>query len=95
MTPELLGQVERAEAAIHQLGFHELRVRHHGDVARIEVPEKQFVEVLEHREEVINALKDNGYTYVSLDLQGLRTGSMNEVLAGRQQQLPVVLSASI
>ncbi len=83
VTPGLLGQIERAEAALFDLGFHELRVRHHGDVARIEVPEAAFDRVLRQRAEIIAALKSAGYTYVSLDLQGLRSGSMNEVLAGR------------
>ena len=83
VTSELLGRVERAEAALLDLGFHELRVRHHGDVARLEVPEAAFDLVLSKRMEVIAALKASGYTYVALDLQGLRSGSMNEVLAGR------------
>ncbi len=83
VTTELLGQIERAEAALFDLGFHELRVRHHGDVARLEVPEAAFDLVLSKRTEVIAALKAAGYTYVALDLQGLRSGSMNEVLAGR------------
>ena len=59
-------------------------MRHHGDVARIEVPEACFDEVLAHRAEVVAALNASGYTYVALDLQGLRTGSMNEVLAARK-----------
>ena len=84
VTTELLGQIERAEAALHLLGFNELRVRHHGDVARIEVPEACFDEVLAHRAEVVAALNACGYTYVALDLQGLRAGSMNEVLAARK-----------
>ncbi len=83
VTTALLGQVERAEAALTSLGFHELRVRHHGDVARIEVPDNEFDHMLSARAEVTSALKSAGYIYVSLDLQGLRQGSMNEVLAAR------------
>lgn len=83
VTPELLGQIERAEASLTDLGFRELRVRHHGSVARLEVPEESFNEVMNQRAKLIDALKQAGYTYVSLDLQGLRSGSMNEVLAAR------------
>jgi pyridinium-3,5-biscarboxylic acid mononucleotide sulfurtransferase len=83
VTPELMGQIERAEAAVTALGFNELRVRHHGEVARIEVPDEAFDSVMAQRGRLIEALKDIGYTYVSLDLQGLRNGSMNEVLAAR------------
>ena len=83
--------MERAEASLHLLGFDELRVRHHGDVARLEVPETRLDEVLARREEVNAALKANGYTYVALDLQGLRSGSMNEVLSGRKPSVPSVL----
>lgn len=90
VTPDLLGQIERAEASLHLLGFEELRVRHHGDVARIEVPEERLDEVMARRAEVTSALKANGYAYVSLDLQGLRSGSMNEVLPGRRH-VPAVM----
>jgi len=80
VTPELLGRVERAEASLINLGFSELRVRHHGDVARLEVPEAAMDAVMHQRAAVVEAIKEAGYTYVSLDLQGLRNGSMNEVL---------------
>jgi pyridinium-3,5-biscarboxylic acid mononucleotide sulfurtransferase len=80
VTPELLSQVEQAEAALLALGYGELRVRHHGDTARIEVPEGELSRVVAGRSAVVAALKVLGYTYVTLDLQGLRQGSMNEVL---------------
>jgi uncharacterized protein len=83
VTPKLLSQIERAEMAVLALGFHELRVRHHGDVARLEVPEKCFPDVLIKREELLQALKTVGYTYIALDLEGLRHGSMNEVMTAR------------
>lgn len=83
VTPRLLSQIERAEAALFDLGFRELRVRHHGDVARLEVPEGDLLRALQQREEITKALRATGYTYVTLDLAGLRTGSMNEVLKGR------------
>jgi uncharacterized protein len=81
--PKLLSQVEKAEAALFDLGFRELRVRHHGDVARIEVPEADLNRVLKQRDIIHAALKTLGYVYITLDLAGLRSGSMNEVLAAR------------
>ncbi|WP_395743747.1 ATP-dependent sacrificial sulfur transferase LarE [Prosthecobacter sp.] len=83
VTAKLLSQIERAEAALFDLGFRELRVRHHGDVARIEVPDADLPRVLEEREAITKALRAAGYTYVTLDLLGLRSGSMNEVLQAR------------
>ena len=83
ITVETLGQVERAENALHQLGFRELRVRHHELVARIEVPLVDFEAVLAQRETIIAALKATGYNYVTLDLAGFRSGSMNETLKNR------------
>lgn len=83
VTPKLLSQIERAEAALFDLGFRELRVRHHGDVARLEVPEVDLLRALQQRDTITTALRATGYTYVTLDLVGLRSGSMNEVLKAR------------
>lgn len=83
VTPKLLSQIERAEAAIFDLGFRELRVRHHGDVARLEVPEADLRRALQQREVITHALRAVGYIYVTLDLAGLRSGSLNEVLKAR------------
>ena len=83
VTPKLLSQIERAEAALFDLGFRELRVRHHGDVARLEVPDADMLRALQHREAITTALRATGYTYITLDLAGLRSGSMNEVLKAR------------
>jgi len=83
VTPRLLSQIERAEGALHELGLRELRVRHHGDVARLEVPEADLPRVLQRREEITQALRGVGYIYVTLDLAGLRSGSLNEVLKAR------------
>jgi uncharacterized protein len=77
---ETLGQVEQAESALRALGFRELRVRHHENIARIEVPPTDFPHVLAHHENIVDALKACGYLYVTLDLAGFRSGSMNEVL---------------
>ena len=80
VTRDLLGRIEAAEAYVKSLGFTELRVRHHGDVARIEVPQSSFAAALRRHEELCGGLKSLGWTYVTLDLDGLRQGSMNEVL---------------
>ncbi len=83
VTPKLLSQIEQAEAALYDLGFRELRVRHHGDVARLELPEADFLRAMQKREAITAALRATGYIYVTLDLAGLRSGSMNEVLKAR------------
>lgn len=80
VTLEKLDQVGRGELALRRMGFRELRVRHHGDVARIELPVDEFGEALQRREEIVQALKQAGFLYVSLDLGGLRSGSLNDVL---------------
>ncbi|HVX23038.1 MAG TPA: ATP-dependent sacrificial sulfur transferase LarE [Acidimicrobiales bacterium] len=77
-----LGSVARAESGLRRLGFTELRVRHHGDVARIEVPEAALTAVVEQRGQVVAAVRAAGYAFVALDLEGLRSGSLNRVLAG-------------
>lgn len=75
-----LSQVERAEAALHALGFTALRVRHYGDTARIEVPDDALGEAVVRRTEVVAAVRDAGFTYVTLDLEGLRSGNLNQAL---------------
>lgn len=80
ITIETLSRVEQAEAALHRLGFRELRVRHHDQVARIEVPADDFESILAQRESIVTTVQTIGYNYVTLDLAGFRSGSMNEVL---------------
>ena len=77
ITPEVLGQIGRGEWVLRERGFREVRVRHHGTVARLEVPISDFERVLAMREEIVAALKDAGYTFVALDLSGLKSGSLN------------------
>ncbi len=77
----ILSQVERAELALRRLGLRQVRVRHHDQVARIEVLPEDFPTVLAHREALVSEFKTLGYTFVALDLAGFRSGSMNEVLA--------------
>jgi len=74
----LLSQIDRAEAALRRLGFVELRVRHYGDTARLEVPIARIGDVIEQRDDVVAAVKRCGYRYVTLDLEGLRSGNLND-----------------
>jgi len=76
----LLSQVERAEAAVADLGLRQFRVRHHGDVARLEVAPVEMEQAFHLRESLSQALRGAGYAYVTLDLQGYRSGAMNETL---------------
>ena len=82
ITPEKLTMVGRAEEYLLNLGFRQVRVRHHQNIARIEVGEEEIKKFADTavRKQVIEKLKEIGYTYITLDLQGYRTGSMNEVL---------------
>jgi pyridinium-3,5-biscarboxylic acid mononucleotide sulfurtransferase len=77
VTVEALRQIESAEAAIKALGFMQVRVRHHGDVARIEVEPAELARLVSEREKVVEALRSAGYRFVSLDLEGYATGSLN------------------
>jgi uncharacterized protein len=77
---EILSQVERAEAVLKSMGFNHLRVRHHGQIARIEVPINEFQKILEGKTIIITKFKEIGYHYITLDLAGFRSGSMNEVI---------------
>jgi len=83
VTAEVLSQVERAEAALRDAGFVQCRVRHHGEVARIEVAVCELPRLLDAalRATVVQRVKEAGYRFVTLDLQGYRTGSLNEGLA--------------
>jgi pyridinium-3,5-biscarboxylic acid mononucleotide sulfurtransferase len=77
-----LRSVARAEAGLRSLGFGELRVRHHGDVARVEVPEADLATAVARRRELVETVRSAGFAFVALDLEGLRSGSLNRVLAG-------------
>jgi uncharacterized protein len=74
----LLSAIDRAEAALRRLGFRELRVRHYGDTARLEVPLDRLTDVVSQRDDVVAAVKRCGYRYVTLDLEGLRSGNLND-----------------
>ncbi|MGO9340073.1 MAG: ATP-dependent sacrificial sulfur transferase LarE [Terracidiphilus sp.] len=83
VTREVLEQVERAEEAVRRLGFHEFRVRHHGDLARVEIARTELPQALsmEMLDAITAALKQAGYQYVTLDCTGFRSGSMNAILS--------------
>ena len=78
---EVLSQIEGAESYLRSLGLRQLRVRHHGPVARLEVDPADFPRLVESRLEIVAALRRVGFTYVALDLAGFRSGSLNELRA--------------
>ncbi len=82
LTAAALKQVDQAEAFLGELGFGQRRVRHHGDIARLEIEAGDWPILLENRRRIVARLRELGYTYVTVDLAGYRTGSMNEVLEG-------------
>ena len=81
VTLGVLSSVARAESALRALGLGQLRVRHYGDLARIEVEPGELAGVLERREAVVAAVRAAGYAYVTLDLEGFRSGNLNAALA--------------
>ncbi|GBC95643.1 tRNA(Ile)-lysidine synthase [bacterium HR16] len=80
ITPELLAQVDAAERCLRELGFRQFRVRHHDTIARIEVEKADLARVVELADIIVTRFKEIGYLYVTLDLAGYRTGSLNEPL---------------
>lgn len=98
VTAEKLAQIDQAETALYEAGFRQVRVRHHGDVARIEVPPgdlaRFFADGLNDR--IAARIRAAGFRHVALDLQGYRSGSMNEAIrdplpvAGTRRVLPVI-----
>jgi pyridinium-3,5-biscarboxylic acid mononucleotide sulfurtransferase len=78
ITKEILKQIELSEEFLKSLGLKQVRVRFHGEVSRIEVDEEDMAITIQHRNKIYEGLKALGFTYVTLDLRGYRTGSMNE-----------------
>lgn len=76
-----IDQLDEGEFFLAQLGLYQVRVRHHDKIARIEVMPDEIMKVVEHREAIYDKFTKLGFTYVTLDLQGYRTGSLNEVLS--------------
>jgi len=82
ITPEKLRRIDAAEAFVRSLGFRQFRVRHHDRLARLELPPEEMERLFEEgrHEAVVKRFKELGYLYVTLDLQGFRSGSANEIL---------------
>jgi len=89
ITETLLAQVEQAEELLAALGLTQFRVRHHGDIARLEVMPDDMPMLLQHRQQIETTMKSFGYLYVTLDLGGFRSGSLNDVLR-RSGDIPAV-----
>lgn len=92
ITPEKLSQVARAEEFLRGHGFRQARLRHHGDIARLEVGPDEMDKAFAMREEISAEFKDAGFLYVALDLSGYKSGSLNAALKkpGKKKSLPVV-----
>ena len=84
-----LGMVDKAEQLLLDMGFHQVRVRIHGNIARIEVLPDEITKIVEegNRTKIANQLKEYGFDYVTLDLLGYRTGSMNETLDDKEKEI--------
>ena len=81
ITPELLRQIEEAEDVLVALDFGQFRVRHHGEIARIEIPVEDFPRALENYQQIVTGIRAAGYRFVTLDLAGFRSGSLNAAAA--------------
>jgi uncharacterized protein len=89
ITPALLRQIEEAEDVLVALGFSQFRVRHHNEIARIELPPDDFAHAIAHHETIVKGITAAGYRFVALDLAGFRSGSLNGASA-----VPVVIPMS-
>ena len=89
ISEQKLGMVDKAEKIIMDMGFHQVRVRIHGNIARIEVLPDEITKIVEedNRTKIANQLKSYGFDYVTLDLLGYRTGSMNETLDEKEKEI--------
>jgi uncharacterized protein len=81
--------VAEAESGLRSLGFRQLRVRHYGDTARIEVPAEDLAAAVARRLDVVRAVRRAGYRYVTLDLEGFRSGNLNDGLTEEDLAAPV------
>jgi uncharacterized protein len=88
VTPEVLRQIERGESAMRELGFSIFRVRHHGEVARLELPSRDMPRAMEQRVAINAALRRAGFAFVALDLSGFRSGSLNVLLPSKGSKGP-------
>jgi pyridinium-3,5-biscarboxylic acid mononucleotide sulfurtransferase len=83
LTPSLLKRINRAESFLNSLGFRQVRVRHYNGLCRIEVPKKDIPRLLKKEKNIARRMRKLGYQYITVDLEGYRTGSMNELLNDR------------
>ncbi|HWQ13375.1 MAG TPA: ATP-dependent sacrificial sulfur transferase LarE [Roseiflexaceae bacterium] len=90
VTAQKLRVLDEAERFIRTLGLRQFRVRHHDTIARLEVLPEDITAVVEHREAIVTRLKELGYVYVTLDLQGFRSGSMNEARRVHPQEILLI-----
>jgi uncharacterized protein len=90
ITPEKLSQVARAEEFLRKEGFWQVRVRHHGEIARLEVGPDELERAFALREKITAELLDAGFLYVTLDLAGYRSGSLNAALKRGKKTLPLI-----
>jgi len=88
ITEEALSRIDRCEAFLLERVHGSVRVRYHGNLARIEVAPSVFPDVMTHREDMVGFFRQQGFAYVTLDLEGYRTGSMNEVLRQSERDGP-------
>lgn len=86
ITPAKLDRLEKAEAFIRDLGFIKFRVRDHSNIARIELTPEDFMAFIEKKDQVIKEFKNLGFSYVTLDLEGFRSGSMDEGLSEEEKK---------
>lgn len=84
LTYEAMRRVEQGEEFLKTLGFYNVRLRVHGDIARIETDKEVFGRLLEQREEIIAVLKKLGYQYITIDLEGFRSGSMDDQISEKE-----------
>ncbi len=91
ISPGILHRIQSAEDHLRALGFSQVRVRHHGEIARIEIDREDFGRMVADGvvQKITVALKEAGYTYVCMDLEGYRTGSMNEIFMERADRVGV------
>ena len=77
---ELLARIAQAERILQEMGFRQYRVRHHGDIARLEIAPHEFALAIDRHAELVQAIKACGYAFVALDLAGFRSGSLNDAI---------------
>ena len=87
LTYEKLRQVEKGENYLKTLGLYNVRLRVHGRIVRIEADAEQMGRLVERREEIVGFLKELGYGYITLDLEGFRSGSMDETLSAEEKSM--------